>query len=115
MLGDQVEIHAAPTMFGQHSDVIGGRARRWTYREIVVAFIDQEDRAVRFILPILDVDMFPARQLAALYGLEPAIVANRPGFFDAALPYPFKGIEGFSCAIGTSDEVKHVRPSKPTS
>lgn len=114
VLGDEVEIEAAPPMFREHADVVRGNAAGRANRKIVVAFIDQEDRAIGFILPALDVDMFPARQLTALYGLEPAIVANRPGFFYAALAHPFEGIEGFACAIGTSDEIQHIKPSKPT-
>ena len=77
MLGDQVEIHAAPTMFSQHSDVIGGRARGWTYRKIVVAFINQEDGAIRFILPVFNVDLLPSGKLAALYRFEAPVMADR--------------------------------------
>lgn len=114
MLGDEIEIEAAPPMFREHANVVRGHAAGRADREIVVAFIDQKDRAIGFILPALDVDMFPARQLAALYGLEPAIMTDRPGFFYAAIAHPFEGVEGFTCTIRASDEIKHIKLSKPT-
>lgn len=107
MLGDHVEVKAAPAVFCQHLDGFGHGGTCGPVGQIVVRLVDQEDGSIWLCLPVLEVDLFPAVQLATGHGFEAPVMAHGAVFFELAFTHPLKGVQGLACAIGAADEVQH--------